>query len=519
MTQTTKPPAKPSYGKIILTLENCLLPEAKLDPTPSQMDGLDRETEIDLRVLGCELIQTAGILLKLPQVAMAAGQVLFQRFFYSKSFVRHSMETTAMSCICLASKIEEAPRRIRDVINVFHHIRQVRSQKEISSLVLDQNYISQKTQVIKAERRVLKELGFCVHVKHPHKLIVMYLQVLGYEKNQKMMQIAWNFMNDSLRTDVFVRYQPETIACACIYLTARKLNVPLPTSPSWYEIFKVDEDQIVDVCYRIMALYKRTKPNVEKLEDAVEQLKKKYMESRTKSRSSGQNTPPSVTIIDRSNGGGTHNAWGGFISRNLPAEPVVKEQGSSDKEKKRSYSKSRSRSPSADTKTSHYRSKKGRHRSRTPVKATKKKSRNHSRSASFTPPPVSHSSSNKSKKNDKRRSASNERGADRGGGGGGDYYTNGGDRGSNKYSSSRDKDRHRDRDRSRDRDRERSRERERSRDRERSRERDRSRDRERSRERERGGSGKDKGKFDSYSNKGGHRSSKHSRDRDRDRKR
>ncbi|KXJ74424.1 hypothetical protein RP20_CCG013728 [Aedes albopictus] len=57
-----------SYGKIVLTLENCLLPEPKLELTPSQADGLDRETEIDLRILGCELIQTAGILLKLPQV-------------------------------------------------------------------------------------------------------------------------------------------------------------------------------------------------------------------------------------------------------------------------------------------------------------------------------------------------------------------------------------------------------------------------------------------------------------------
>ena len=42
-------------------------------------------------------------------------------------------------------------------------------------MVLDQHYISLKNQVIKAERRVLKELGFCVHVKHPHKVNIKYL--------------------------------------------------------------------------------------------------------------------------------------------------------------------------------------------------------------------------------------------------------------------------------------------------------------------------------------------------------
>jgi len=45
--------------------------------------------------------------------------------------------------------------------------------------MLDQNYINLKNQVIKAERRVLKELGFCVHVKHPHK--VTYLMPFSYE--------------------------------------------------------------------------------------------------------------------------------------------------------------------------------------------------------------------------------------------------------------------------------------------------------------------------------------------------
>lgn len=56
------------FGKIILTLENCLLSDNKIQETPSQQDGLDKEVETDLRILGCELIQIAGILLKLPQV-------------------------------------------------------------------------------------------------------------------------------------------------------------------------------------------------------------------------------------------------------------------------------------------------------------------------------------------------------------------------------------------------------------------------------------------------------------------
>lgn len=181
-TQTKK------YGKVVLTLDNVLLTPEKLAVSPSQQDGLDKEIETDLRILGCELIQTSGILLRLPQVAMATGQVLFQRFYYAKSLVRYPMEATAIACIALASKIEEAPRKIRDVISVFNHIRQVKNGKTISPVILDSNYIALKNQVIKAERRLLKELGFCCHVKHPHKIIIMYLRLLEADENRKLAQ-------------------------------------------------------------------------------------------------------------------------------------------------------------------------------------------------------------------------------------------------------------------------------------------------------------------------------------------
>lgn len=61
------------YSGVLITLENCLLPEHTLRFTPSMSSGLDPDTETELRVTGCELIQAAGILLRLPQVRPGRG--------------------------------------------------------------------------------------------------------------------------------------------------------------------------------------------------------------------------------------------------------------------------------------------------------------------------------------------------------------------------------------------------------------------------------------------------------------
>lgn len=56
------------YGGVVISLENSIIPTEKLVKTPSALDGLSNELETDLRIVGCEYMQTAGILLKLPQV-------------------------------------------------------------------------------------------------------------------------------------------------------------------------------------------------------------------------------------------------------------------------------------------------------------------------------------------------------------------------------------------------------------------------------------------------------------------
>lgn len=98
-------------------------------------------------------------------------------------------------------------------------------------------------------------------------------------------------MNDSLRTDIFVRYSPETIACACIYLSARLLQIPLPTSPPWFAVFNVGEEDIQDTCRRVLGIYTR-KPDADALEKKIDELKKAHLEAKLRAKmASGISTP------------------------------------------------------------------------------------------------------------------------------------------------------------------------------------------------------------------------------------
>jgi len=79
-------------------------------------------------------------------------------------------------------------------------------------------------------------------------MIVTYLQILDMDMEQNtaatLRQRAWNYMNDSLRTNLFVRFPPETIACACIFLAARELKIPLCQSPPWWLVFDANYEDI-----------------------------------------------------------------------------------------------------------------------------------------------------------------------------------------------------------------------------------------------------------------------------------
>lgn len=145
--------------------------------------------------------------IKLSHISNASSDRVFQWSYAC-------LQIVAMACVVLASKIEEAPRRVRDVLNAFHHLEQLRRKQNPEPLLLDHSYMALKNQVIKAERRVLKELGFCVHVKHPHKVSIAFNSNASDNFRNFMLfklysTVGWNLNNiysksKKLRTGLFI---------------------------------------------------------------------------------------------------------------------------------------------------------------------------------------------------------------------------------------------------------------------------------------------------------------------------
>ncbi|KAJ1733807.1 hypothetical protein LPJ72_002676 [Coemansia sp. Benny D160-2] len=239
-----------------LSLRNPLLTPAQISASPSETLGLPAELEAEMRAYGCHLIEAAGIVLRVPQVVMACAQILFQRFYYVASFQDFSLRSTVLGALFLACKVEESPQSIRNIINVVDIlVKRDRGYPEIVADGYDSEFYERKNEMVISELQILRRLGFNVQVELPYGLLVNYLRSLELTDHPRLPQLAWNYLNDLLRTPTYLCFQPETIACGVIYLAAYECDVPLPTSPPWWTIFDANGQDVVMVAKATIAIY------------------------------------------------------------------------------------------------------------------------------------------------------------------------------------------------------------------------------------------------------------------------
>ena len=89
-----------------------------LRKTPSALDGIEHNRELRYRREGAQFILRCGHELNLRYDCCATGVVFFHRFYQCHSFKKFPRYVTAACCLFLAGKVEETPKKCRDVVKV-----------------------------------------------------------------------------------------------------------------------------------------------------------------------------------------------------------------------------------------------------------------------------------------------------------------------------------------------------------------------------------------------------------------
>lgn len=236
----------------------------ELRNSPSIRDGMDFETERRYRKEGTRFIMECGTQMLLGHHTIATGAIYFHRFYMFHTFQEFPRYVTACCCLFLAGKVEETPKKCRDIITT---ARSMLPDPKFQTFSDDLR--KAKEEVMTLESILLQTIKFDLEVEHPYNFLVSYAKCLRGDKSklQKMVQMAWNFVNDSLSTTVCLQWEPEIIAVAMIHL-ASKLSKFTPTDwvgrdPNvhlrWWDMFisDVTMEILEDICHQVLDLYQQ----------------------------------------------------------------------------------------------------------------------------------------------------------------------------------------------------------------------------------------------------------------------
>ncbi|ROL53532.1 Cyclin-K [Anabarilius grahami] len=278
--------------------------------TPSQSDGLDPATEASIRKsMNQSLNHTSSDHLihsvncsKCYTVADENSGLIQPYMFEPETdsgeeeeerIIQARLQVTGACCLFLAGKVEETPKKCKDII------------KTARSLLNDVQFAQfgddPKEEVMVLERILLQTIKFDLQVEHPYQFLLRYAKQLKGDKNkvQKLVQMAWTFVNDSLCTMLSLQWEPEIIAVAVMYLAGRlcKFDIQEWTSKQssrrWWEQFVQDVpvELLEDICHQILDLYSQGKQPIPQQPQMQDKEKPPPPPAAQPGQSGGQNPP------------------------------------------------------------------------------------------------------------------------------------------------------------------------------------------------------------------------------------
>jgi len=230
----------------------------ELRTTPSQEKGLDFDTETRYRREGVRFLMELGKALNLSHTTMATAAVYYHRFYMFHAFQDFPRYVVSTCTLFLAGKAEETPKKCRDIIRV---VRQLTNDRQFATFGNDP-----REEIMVLERVLLQTIKFDLQVDHPYESIIKFAKSLKGDQNklQKMVQMSWTFVNDSLCTTLCLQWEPEIVAIAVMYLAVKlsKFEVKDWINRSskqvhWWDQYAEDLEipDLEEICHQVLDLY------------------------------------------------------------------------------------------------------------------------------------------------------------------------------------------------------------------------------------------------------------------------
>jgi hypothetical protein len=241
-----------------LNVNDWLFSEKELNCSPSILDGnLTLEQELLLRARACRFIEKLCKTLELPKLSQMSASTYLHRFYMRQSIEEVTLFLVATSCVLLGAKVEETPLK-----------QEVVAKKYISLLNTD-NKGRQKDlqviakQIIEMESLVLHVLVYDLALVHPYVFInekvdkIINLNPSKIQAN-KLKQIAWSLLNDSVVTRACLRFEPEQLAVGAVYLAGLYENyvTSMSSKPTkWWRVLKTPWRKLQDAAKCLLEVY------------------------------------------------------------------------------------------------------------------------------------------------------------------------------------------------------------------------------------------------------------------------
>lgn len=173
-------------------------------------------------------------LLHFPINTFATAMILFHR----TTLLNHTKDLSLMvlvcSCLLLATKIEDTPKKCRDIaVSAFKYRGQAVSTKDIEDL---------RVAILSFEQRVMETDAFDFRFTHAHTYVIKMSHTLGLDK--KAASMAWTIATDMYACEVVLKRPAHTTAFACIVLAAKLLDIKIfPLNSAHYRSDRISVNE------------------------------------------------------------------------------------------------------------------------------------------------------------------------------------------------------------------------------------------------------------------------------------